>query len=74
MLRTIDEVLEALGGPAKVADLCGVGVSAVSNWKSRGCIASGKFLVITEALRAIGKTVDPAVFGMTAARPEEVRA
>lgn len=73
MLRTIEEVLEALGGPAKVAELCGVGPSAVSNWKSRGRIAAEKFLLVTDALRAIDKTVDPIVFGM-APRPEEVRA
>lgn len=74
MLRTVDEVLEALGGPAKVAELCGVGVSAVSNWKTRGRIAADRYLVVVEALSKGDKTADPAVFGMAVARPEEVRA
>ena len=74
MLRTIEEILDTLGGPARVAELCGVGASAVSNWKSRGRIAAEKFLVITDALAREGKTVDPAVFGMSGTRAEGVRA
>ena len=35
MLQTVEQVIDKLGGSAKVADLMGVGVSAVSNAKTR---------------------------------------
>ncbi len=70
MLGTIDEVIEALGGAAKVATLCGVGVSAVSNWPSRGRIPPGKSMIIAAALKAVDKTASPAVFGF---EPAEAR-
>ena len=35
MINTVEEVIEKFGGSAKVADLVGVGVSAVSNAKTR---------------------------------------
>ena len=67
MLRTIDEIVELLGGTVKVAALCGVGRSAVSNWRLRGRIPAEFFLVFSEALRAVGADADPALFGMAAA-------
>lgn len=70
MLRTIDAVIDALGGAAKVAALCGVGFTAVSNWKSRGKIPAEKFLIFSEALKRAGKTVDPSLFGF---EPAEAR-
>jgi hypothetical protein len=36
MARSLDELLQALGGETAVADMLGVGPSAVSNWKARG--------------------------------------
>jgi hypothetical protein len=74
MLETVEAVIEAVGGDAEAAKLAGVGASAVSNWKARGRIASGKAMIFTEALRALGKAADPAVFGMAPSRPEEARA
>ncbi len=67
MLSTIDEVIEALGGAAKVAALCGVGLTAVSNWRSRGRIPPGKSMIFAEALKALGKTPSPSVFGFESA-------
>ena len=43
MLNTVDEVIKALGGPGKTADLAGVGTSAVSNWSKRGPHSVGAF-------------------------------
>lgn len=71
MLGTIDSVVEALGGSAKVAELCGVGTSAVSNWIARGKISKGSFLVVRDALAAKGLEASPAVFGF---KVEEARA
>lgn len=36
MTRSLDKILEDLGGEAPVADKLGCGQSAVSNWKKRG--------------------------------------
>lgn len=64
MLSTVDEVIEAVGGTAAAAKLAGVGPPAVSNWRSRGRIASEKFMIFAAALRANGKEASPDVFGM----------
>ena len=72
MIGTIDDLIEALGGVAKVATLCGVGPSAVSNWRSRGRIPTEKFMMLADALRRAGKgEAAPALFGFepTEARP-----
>ena len=36
MKRTLDEILNVLGGESAVATLLGCGPSSVSNWKTRG--------------------------------------
>jgi DNA-binding transcriptional regulator YdaS (Cro superfamily) len=36
MKRSLDEILDVLGGESAVASLLGCGPSSVSNWKSRG--------------------------------------
>jgi hypothetical protein len=33
---TLDQIIEALGGQAAVAEALGCGVSTISNWKARG--------------------------------------
>lgn len=71
MLDAIDDVIEALGGVAKVAALCGVGPSAVSNWKARGRIPPEKFFIFDRALAPLNTRADPALFGF---EPVEVRA
>lgn len=62
MLTTVEAVVEALGGTTAAASTAGVGASAVSNWLERGKIAPDKFLLIREALAAVGKEADPCVF------------
>lgn len=71
MLRTVESIIEALGGTSAVAELSGVGLSAVSNWKKRGRIPSEKFLMFKEALAMRGDEADPVLFGFETA---EVRA
>lgn len=72
MLGTADSVIEALGGSARVAELCGVGTSAVSNWRKRGRISQGSFMIVRDALAAKGLEAAPVVFGFKVA--EEARA
>jgi hypothetical protein len=63
MINTVDDVIAELGGPGATAALVGLGTSAVRNWSARGKIAPDKFLIIKAALGALGKDVDPSVFG-----------
>lgn len=63
MLNSVDAVIEALGGNTSAASLASVGGSAVSNWRARGEIPPENFLLFRDALTALGKEVDPAVFG-----------
>jgi DNA-binding transcriptional regulator YdaS (Cro superfamily) len=62
MFRTVDEVVDELGGTAAVADLCGTTSAAVSNWRSRRKIPSDKFLVFESALRRRGHDAPKRLF------------
>ena len=73
MLRSVEDVISAVGGPAAAASLVAVGKSAVSNWKSRGAIPPEYFLTFSDALAKLEKEADPAVFGFKALA-DEVRA
>jgi hypothetical protein len=72
MLSSVEAVVDAVGGAAAAAGIAGVGMSAVSNWKARGCIPAENFLCFSEALKREGKEADPAVFGFKL--PAEARA
>lgn len=46
-----ETVIELLGGDAAVATMCGVGVTAVSNWRVRGkLIPSDLYYLFNDAL------------------------
>jgi hypothetical protein len=68
MLKSVDDVIDALGGPTKTAGVTGVGASAVVNWRTRKEIPPEHFMLITEALKALGKCADRTVFGFNEAR------
>ena len=71
MLKSVEAVIDALGGPTKTAAVAGVGASAVINWRTRGEISPENFLLITDAVRASGKgEIDPMVFGFKALADE----
>ena len=72
MLTTVEAVVEAFGGTTAAASAVGVGAPAVSNWIERGKIPSDKFLLVRDALAAVGKDVDPCVFAFKSL--DEVRA
>lgn len=73
MLDSVDQVIDALDGPARVGELCGVGTSAVSNWRKRGRISRGVSMIVRDALAARGKEAAPSVFGFKEAVTEEAR-
>ena len=66
-LTTIDELIEALGGTSVVSSWLGVGSSAVSNWRARNELPGGWHLrIYLEAVKR-GLSIDPQLFGMSAA-------
>ena len=67
VLKTVEAIIEALGGSSAAAELAGVGMSAVSNWKSRGTIPAELFVVFSRVLERHGNRADPSLFGMVGA-------
>lgn len=63
MLKTVDEIVDALGGTAAVSDATGVGITAVLMWKARGRIPANRFLAISNLLLKAGRQADPKIFG-----------
>jgi hypothetical protein len=70
-LHTATEVFEALGGNSAVGTLTKSKPSAVSMWKRAGGFPSNTYVVMTEALRAAGKTAPDSLWGMKAASESE---
>lgn len=66
-LETAADVFTALGGNTGVAALTGANPSTLSMWKAAESFPSNTYFVMTEALRAIGKTAPAALWRMKAA-------
>lgn len=67
MLKSVDQVIEELGGPAKTAALVRLKKAAISQWKARGSIPLRHFFKITGRLAPI--EVKRTVFSATYKRP-----
>lgn len=63
-LETVDDVIEALGGPMAVARLTGRSPQSVTNWRAAGNFSPLTFLVMTTALDAIGRRAAPRLWRM----------
>lgn len=64
MLETTDAVIDAVGGTSAAAGLFGFDPRRVSNWRKAGRFPPETFLVLTAALRAIGKTAPSTLWSM----------
>lgn len=64
-IRSIDELVEALGGPGELASLLGLTSSAVCNWSIRGFISPCWHVRLLYELRKLNKRVDPELFEAT---------
>jgi hypothetical protein len=54
MIKTVDQLVDVLGGNAATAAIAGVGVSAVSNWRKLGRVPPSLFLLMQNAARERG--------------------
>ena len=64
ILRTAEEVFEALGGNPGVAQLTDSKATAVANWRALGSFPPNTYVVMTECLRAQGKIAAAALWRM----------
>ena len=62
MLTSPAEIIDALGGTKKVAEMLGVGASAISNYRRDGFPAA-KHYALAKACEASGLAIDEGVFG-----------
>jgi DNA-binding transcriptional regulator Cro len=54
--RSFDEVIAFFGGDQAVADLVGVSLQAVSNWRAAGLFPSDLYAMMQDELRAKRKS------------------
>lgn len=67
-LRSVDEVIERLGGTVAVREMTAVRTNqAVWEWRNRGVIASKFYVMMTEALAAQGCTAESELWGQKGA-------
>ena len=64
-IKTIDGLVDALGGDTVLARDLGISQPAVANWKVRGQIGAGWHMRLYAKIRARGLTIDPNIFGLT---------
>lgn len=71
-VTTFSEVMAVLGGNQGVGELTGAKPSTLSMWRKAEAFPSNTYVVITEALRAVGKTAPASLWGMKqCAEPEQ---
>jgi DNA-binding transcriptional regulator YdaS (Cro superfamily) len=63
MLKSVEDIIDALGGTAAAANLLGLSRPAISNWKHRRSIPPENFFAISGALAKKRLRADSAVFG-----------
>jgi hypothetical protein len=64
ILETTGDVMDALGGNSAVETITSSKPSAVSNWRSSNSFPANTYVVMTDALRAIGKSAPDSLWGM----------
>lgn len=64
-INSIEELVEALGGPTVLGDEFGITQEAVSNWSTRVNIPGGWHVQLYAMARRKGLTVNPKVFNLT---------
>lgn len=73
-LETVAEVFAALGENPGVGAITGSQPSALSMWRAAGTFPSNTYVVLTDALRAVGKTAPDSLWKMRAPLSEPERA
>lgn len=64
-INTLDELIDALGGPSRAAAQHEITPQAVCDWKAKGYLPPSRHMQVFLALKRIGKSADPDLFGCT---------
>lgn len=64
MLKTVDEVIDALGGTTKVARKLGLKPNAISMMRQRGRLSSSWHMALFVEARRQGLQIAPELFGL----------
>lgn len=64
-IKSIEQLIETLGGPVILGRKFGISQEAVSNWASRGNIPGGWHVQLYAMAAREGLTIDPAIFKLT---------
>jgi hypothetical protein len=70
MIKTVDELVDVLGGNAATAAVAGVGISAVSNWRKLGYVPPYLYLCMQKATQERGAELGGDLFQKV---PREMR-
>ena len=64
-IRSVDELIDLIGGTAAAASKLGVTMPAVSNWRKRGFIPAEYFAAFSEEARTRGRGLGFSLFGFS---------
>lgn len=64
-IKTIEQLVDVLGGPVVLGGKFGITQEAVSNWSLRGNIPGGWHVQLYAMAARKSMTIDPAVFKLT---------
>jgi hypothetical protein len=64
-VRTIEQMVDALGGPTALGEWADIGAPAVCNWVQKGVIPRGWHLALVVELKRRRVKFDPVLFGLT---------
>ena len=68
VLGTASAVIDAVGGTLAASRLTGSSMPSVSGWRASGRLPPKTFLLLTEALAALGKSAPSTLWGIDPAR------
>jgi len=63
-LKSVDEGIELLGGPTKLAEYLGLKQHTVSGWKDDGFFATNTFYALRPRFEALGREATPRLWRM----------
>lgn len=65
MIKSVDELIDALGGDTEVGKMFRLSQSAVANWRLRNEVPGAWHLRLLIRVSQLGMSIDPEVFGVS---------
>jgi len=64
-INSIDELIDAFGGPCGAAQRHGISPQAVCNWAMRGFVPPSRHVQVIVAVKRMGRSLNPGVLGIS---------